>query len=538
MLRIAETEPKSPCFRPDMPSLAEMLREGLDHHRAGRLKQAEHAYRKLLDVHPRHAGAVHLLGLIAFQAGKTDLAIHYLQSAIKLDRFQAAFKADLGEIYRSKGQTGDAIGMYREAIALNPEDPHAQNHLGTLYQTSGDFPAAEGCFREAMSLQPDFAEAQRHLGEVLAAMGRLEEGRAELERSVQLDATAAASYLALGDCLYSLGKSLDAIACYQKAAYLQADMAPARYHVALVRLAEGDFEHGWQELAWRLKCPSHAIADSKPMWNGGSLDERRIVIHSEGTLSDVLQFARYVPIVTRRGGEVFFEVPEKLVPLLAVSGFDNLIARGTTPPPCDLQVPLLSLPQVVGTRLDTVPAEVPYLAASADLERNWREKLRGLTGIRVGICWQDDPASVGDVMRSIPLAAFAPLANVAGVTLISLQRVHGVEQLAGLGGSFQVVDLGDDVDTRHGAFMDTAAIMKSLDLIVTCDSAIAHLAGALKLPLWIAVSGGTQWRWMRDRTDTPWYPTARLFRQTRLSEWSDVMARMAETLATLAASSH
>jgi hypothetical protein len=221
--------------------------------------------------------------------------------------------------------------------------------------------------------------------------------------------------------------------------------------------------------------------------------------------------------------------------LFNASGFENLIVRGTTPPPCDLQAPLLSLPMILGTRLDTVLADVPYLSAAPQLEKVWRERLGRLAGLRVGICWQGDPAAEGDVLRSIPLESFAPLANVRGVTLVSLQRIHGVEQLAALGDRFQVVDLGDDVDQKHGPFMDTAAIVKSLDLVVTCDTALAHLAGALAVPVWIAVSLSTQWRWMRDRDDSPWYPTARLFRQSRLGDWSDVMTRMAETLAPLAA---
>jgi Tfp pilus assembly protein PilF len=512
----------------------ELFREGLDHHRAGRLKQAEHTYRKVLEEHPRHAGAVHLLGLIAFQAGKIDLAVHHLQTAIKIDRFQAAFHADLGEVFRAKGLTTDAIAAYRSALALNPEDAMHLNRLGTLYQQTGELDLAEGCFQEALSARPEFAEAIRHLGEVLASRGELEQALELLQKSAQLDSGAAETYLALGECLYDLGKPLEAIACFQKAVRLRENFAAAHVQLGLARLSQGDFDNGWLELEWRTRCPGY-VADTRPRWQGGSLDGRRILIHGEGTLGDVLQFARYLRVVARRGGETFFEVPEALLPLLSASGFEGLIAQGTTPPPCELQAPLLSLPHIMGTRPETVLAEIPYLAADPVLVDQWRKVLVGLPGLRVGICWQGNPAARGAAARAIRLADFAPLAAVPGVTLISLQRGDGLEQLQGLEGRFPLVDLGDAVDERHGPFMDTAAIMKSLDLVISCDSAVAHLAGGLGVPVWIALSAGTQWRWMHDRDDSPWYPTARLFRQTRLGQWSDVMARMADALVHLAA---
>ncbi len=222
-----------------MASISEALRDGLEHHRAGRLKQAEHMYRKVLEIHPRHAQAVQLLGLIAFQAGKPDIAAQYLQDAIKIDRFHAPFFADLGEIHRSQGKIAEAVKSYLEALKLNPEDPTAHNHLGTLYQAQRKPAEAIECFTQALDLRPNFAEAHRHLGECLQALAQLDEAQAALERSVQLEPNRVDTYCSLGDCLLTQGKLLDAIACFQKAIRLQPEMGAAHYKLAIALFQKG-----------------------------------------------------------------------------------------------------------------------------------------------------------------------------------------------------------------------------------------------------------------------------------------------------------
>jgi Tfp pilus assembly protein PilF len=511
-----------------MPGIPETLQAGLAHHRAGRLPQAEQLYRRVLEMHPRHAGAIHLLGLIAFQIGQHDAAVQYLSQAIKLDSFQPAFSADLGEIYRAQGKTADAIAAYRRALALNPKLADAHNNLGTLLAADNQAAEAAQCFREALRLNPGHADAHGNLGSLLEADGRLADARAAYESAVQMAPESAQAYLNLGGCLSVAGDWHGAMACFQKAARLDPQAVEPRYQAALARLALGDFANGWREFEWRSKrgAPARRTFDL-PTWNGAELSGHRVLIHSEQVLGDTLQFIRYVPLASARGAEPILDVPPRLITLLRESGFTNLIAPDEPPPECHLQAPLLSLPGLLGTVLETIPAQIPYLSAGPELVAEWHDKLVSIDGFKIGIAWQGDAAHPRDRFRSIPLADFELLARVAGVRLISLQMKDGLDQLANLAGRFEVNDFGDKLDTAAGAFMDTAAIMKNLDLVVTADTAAAHLAGALGARVWVALSTAADWRWLRERDDSPWYPTMRLFRQTATGDWVDVFRRMA-----------
>jgi hypothetical protein len=257
----------------------------------------------------------------------------------------------------------------------------------------------------------------------------------------------------------------------------------------------------------------------------------------EQGLGDTLQFIRYAPLVKERGGTVLVECPASLIPLLSsCAGIDRSVPEGSALPDFQVHVPLMSLPRIFGTTLATIPSNVPYLNADERLVESWREKLRSITEFKIGIAWQGNPNHKWDRHRSIPLAQFAPLARLPGVRLVSLQKVHGTEQLKD--GHFPILDLGPDLDGSNGAFMDTAAVMKNLDLVVTTDTAIAHLAGALGVPVWVALSRIADWRWMFEREDSPWYPTMRLFRQSELGNWKPVFERMAGEVEKLLAKRH
>jgi hypothetical protein len=248
-------------------------------------------------------------------------------------------------------------------------------------------------------------------------------------------------------------------------------------------------------------------------------------------LGDTLHFIRYLKVLERTGGRVFFEVQPILAPLLKASGYRGVIPRGSPLPRFDVQIPLMSLPMALSTTLETIPAEVPYLAADSRLIKTWRTHLRSIAGFKIGAVWQGNPQYAMDHFRSFPLAQLAPLAEIEGVQLVSLQKHAGSEQIAALEGRFTVVDLSSTLDTTAGAFMDTAAVMCNLDLVVTSDTAAAHLAGGLGVPVWLALPTVAEWRWLRTRSDSPWYPTMRLFRQSRRGEWPDVFAQMKDALA-------
>jgi tetratricopeptide (TPR) repeat protein len=519
-----------------MSTIVDTLQAGLNHHRAGRLHEAEKMYRRVLEIYPRHARAVHLLGLIAYQVGQVDRAVEYVTAAAQLDRFSASIQADLGEICRSVGRMPEAIAACRRALELDPGIAAVHNCLGLAHHAQGNFEEAIACFRRAVELDPNLAAAHANLGTALRAAGALAEAQVAFERATQLAPDNADNYLSLGVALYDQGNLLDAIACYQKVLRLKPDSIKALYNCALARLALGDFANGCREFEAR-----HAFESlirrryALPVWDGTDLAGKSVLVHAEQGLGDTLHFIRYVPLLEERGAKVIVDVQEELIPLLTHSGFKNLRGDGVAPAECEFQIPMLSLPGMLGTTLDTIPAKVPYLLARDELVDAWRATLASRRGFRVGINWQGSKAYYNDRARSIPLRHFAPLAAIGGVRLISLQKKAGMEQLAEVADSFAVDDLNPELDEQSGAFMDTSAVMKCLDLVITSDTATAHLAGALAVPVWVALPTGADWRWLKNRSDSPWYPTMRLSRQPALGAWEEVFAEMADALAPLAA---
>jgi hypothetical protein len=275
----------------------------------------------------------------------------------------------------------------------------------------------------------------------------------------------------------------------------------------------------------------------KPRWDASLLEGRTILLWCEQGLGDAIQFVRYAPLVKAKGGRLVLECPEFMTSLFSTcAGIDELIAEGAALPTFDVQAPLMSLPGLLGTTPQIVPADVPYLHAEPRRVDGWKKQLVDVAGFKVGVVWQGNPHHPWDRWRSFPLSCLAPLAAVKGVRLVSLQKGAGVEQRNLLGGRFAVDGLGGKLDAEGGAFLDTGALMKGLDLVVTADTATAHLAGALGVPVWVALSAVADWRWMCERQDTPWYPTMRLFRQAGLSDWQSVFERMARELRRLIAS--
>lgn len=293
----------------------------------------------------------------------------------------------------------------------------------------------------------------------------------------------------------------------------------------------GRFQEGWAEFEWRWQRPGEQEANpTRPVWNGEALDGRTIVLSSEQGLGDTIQFVRYAQLVKQRGGTVVVESQPPLTRLLTTCpGVDQVVARWQPLPHYDLVAPLLSLPRIFNTSLESIPAEVPYLSAGTDETAKWQSRLSQEAALRVGIAWRGSPLNAWDADRSIPLDAFSDLATTAGVQLHSIQFAPGGEELAASPLRDRIVNLTDQL----GDFYHTAAIVRNLDLVITCDSAPAHLAGALGVPVWVAVTFAPDWRWMLGRQDTPWYPTMRLFRQTRPGDWAGVFSRIRESLLSL-----
>jgi Tfp pilus assembly protein PilF len=484
-----------------MSTIDEALARGLAHHRAGDLRAAEQIYRQVLEAHPTHAEALHRLGALALQTAHAT----------------------------------DAVRLLEQAIAIDPTVAEYHNNLGSAYLTVGRNDEARTEFDEAIRLDPALADGHYNLGLVLYALGQLDEAAASYRRSLQLRPASPFAHNNLGDLLRELGSPDEALEHLNQAIALAPQYAKAHYNRSLVWLSQGRLAEGWAEYEWRLQCPDvNQRRFAEPQWTGEPLGERRLVVHAEQGLGDTFQFIRYLPLVYERCHHVTVEAPAALVPLLATSGVRNLVTPGAPRPPADVQSPLMSLARIFSPTLESIPNRVPYLFADEALSEHWRSELSKFPGYRVGIFWQGRTTYREDRYRSVPLSQFAPLAQVSGVRLFSLQKGLGSEQISSVREGFHVVDLGSAADERSGPFMDTAAIMKNLDLIVTTDTASAHLAGALGVPVWCALRSSPDWRWLADRVDSPWYPTMRLFRQKSAGDWPGVFRGMAAELSRLA----
>lgn len=755
-----------------MATISEAIQIALGHHQAGRLGEAEHIYRQVLAADPRHAGALHLLGLIGFQLQRYDVAESYISSAIRVDGSQPAFHANLAETYRAQGRLDDARRCYEQALRLQPS-PEAQNNLGTIWQAMGKLPEAIACYRQALAARPDYADALNNLGTAcqeqgdwagavesygravaakpdyarghynqgvaLATLERDEQARAAYERAVQLDPSYAAAYYglamlhqrqkawseslaayeralalrsqwpqvlcslgtlhqaqgnlgeaiaryqqalavdpgfaeawynwgtalreqeslveavekyrqairckpSLADAHYNLGtvlqlqgdlegaaaayrqaielrpefpmahnnlgnvyKSLarpaDAVACYERAIALQPehveahnnlgsmrqqqgdmaatmehfrralsanpqcaeaynnlgtvwqelgddeqalsnydhsirlrpDFVEARHNRALVLLSQQRLAEGWPDFMLRRQVKGFPVRHfAAPKWDGGPLADKTLLVHAEQGFGDTFQFLRFIQPLRRLSERLILEVQPQLVPLLRCSGYHETVAAGEPLAEYTLHVPLLDLPFLFGTTLETLPAPREYLRPDPGLLDRWQQRLAEFDGLKVGLHWQGNKAYSNDRSRSIPLTEFAPLLQLPGIQFFSLQKGVGSEQLADSGFSERIFNLAEELDLSGGAFMDTAAVMRLLDLVITSDTATAHLAGALGSNVWVALSAVPDWRWFRKRDDSPWYPSMRLFRQRQAGQWQVPFQDITQALAAYA----
>jgi hypothetical protein len=407
----------------------------------------------------------------------------------------------LAEKLRQSARYDEAVSCLHALLCADPGLAAAHNNLGLIWIGKHDYAQAIVCFREAIRIRRDFAEAFCNFGLLLLVSGDCDGAEA-----------------AIGEALR-----------------IKPDCAPAHLNRAAIWLRKGDFERGLPEFEWRRLCDAHRMAPvAAALWDGTLAPGSVILLRAEQGIGDNLQFVRFAPQVKERCGTVALQCDRSLLPLLkCCPGIDQFVARGERPPKCHFQAPLMSLPLMLRTTLASIPAEVPYVFADSDLVHAWEKRLAAHQGFKVGIGWQGNPSYPTDDLRSIPLRHFAPLVRVPGVTIVSLQKGKGSEQLDGVTAEWGVVAFGAELDTVAGTFMDTAAIMRTLDLVITSDTATAHLAGSLGVPVWVALCQLADWRWLEEREDSPWYPTMRLFRQNQFNAWEPVFERMAVELAAL-----
>ncbi len=474
------------------PGTVALLQQAVGHHQAGQLAKAERIYRRVLDSEPNNFHALHFLGVIAGQ----------------------------------QGRQADAVGLLSEALRHNPKAADAHFNLGNVLKQEGKFEEAISAFERAIALNPQYRDAHTNLGVALMGLGQYDAAAAAHHRALAIDPTYVAAHNNLGITLHKLGDVTDAMACYRRVLELDPGHADAHWSLALALLLCGQFKEGWAEYEWRWKTPDLAPIRrdfSQNRWDGSPLDGKTILLHGEQGIGDAIQFVRYAKIVAGHGGHVIVECPAKLTGLLSgVGGIGRLVARGDDLPAFDTHIPLMSLPQILGTILETIPAEAGYITAPPGLTEKWAVEAKHFAGLKVGLCWQGNPDHDDDKKRSIPLKRFAPLLEMSAATFVSLQKGPGEEQIASHGLEDRIVDWGSKLGDGPEGFTNLAAIMKNLDLVITVDTAVAHLAGAMGLPVWMPLAYVPDWRWMLARTDSSWYPTMRLFRQSSLGDWDDV----------------
>lgn len=531
LLAAAERLERALELNPELPAAQNNL--GNVYLAQGRKADALARYQEAVRLVPSFAEAHGNLGNVLRELGRLDEALASCQRAIELKPSFAIGHNHLGAVYSNLRRWEDAVASFRQAIALQAKYPEAHVNLGDALRELGRLVEAEAALREAARLRPDMAQAHLSLALVLLDRDRLEAAEASCREALRLDARLNAAHQALGMICMQRGQNEEAVACYQRSLSLAPNDPAVHRNLAIALLRLGRYEQGWAEFEWRLQCPEAANRNlSQPLWDGSPLAGQTILLHAEQGLGDTLQFVRYAPLVQRRGGRVLLACQRVLLPLLRrAAGIDELMALGDVAPPFHVQAPLLSLPRIFGTTLEAVPAPATYLEADAGLVEQWGRELACVAGFKVGIAWQGSPYYRFDRHRSIPLEEFAPLAQVPGVRLIGLQKGFGGEQVAALDGRFELVDLGPRLDETSGPFLDTAAVVKNLDLIVTSDTALAHLAGALGAPVWLATPLAPDWRWLSEGDRSPWYPTMRLFRQRRRGDWRAVFHSMAAALA-------
>ncbi len=501
----------------------------------GRFEPALASFEKALALAPDNRDALQNRGVTLAALKRFDEALASFDRAIALDRNSVDAHLARGYLLFELERLAESLASYDRVLTLKPDHVVAHNNRGNTLRELGRHAEALASFDRALSLRADYAEAYLNRSNVLKDLGRFEESLADCDRAlaIQADLPAALNNRALA--LQELQRFPEALASFDRAIELDPKHPDRRFSRALLLLLLGNFAKGWPEYEWRRR--QRTWRDERyrgPEWAGEEVAGKRVFLYCEQGLGDTLQFARFARCVAKLGAEVIVGARPRLEGLLErLAGGAKIVRDGERVPDFDLHLPLMSVPSVLGFDPNRVPAERPYLSAEPALIDRWSSRLPP-AAFRVGIAWQGNESwRGGDQARSIPLSAFAPLGRVPGVTLISLQKNAGVEQLAELPAGMAVETLGADFDARPDAFIDTAAVMSNLDLIVTSDTAVAHLAGALGRPVWIALRHVPEWRWMLDRDDSPWYPTARLFRQRVAGDWGEVSARIAVELGRL-----
>ncbi len=533
----------------------------------GKQEKAIELYTKALSLHKDNPHALVKLGNISYAQQDTNKAIQHYEQAVQLQHEDPHMHFNLGLCYQQQNAWQRAAEQFKRAIALDPTHLNAHLYAGSAYEKLKQHDAAIEALKKASELDPHSFEAWHQLGNLYRHVERLEDAvmpyRKAAEQQpnnlhVMMDLANTLNMLNQNEeslelyqqilaknpnaisALYNFGftlKKMDklerAIDVYEQVLAKKPDYAAVHFSLASIYLALGNLEKGWEEYEWRWKA--HHESEKRfniPVWQGEDLADGTLLVYAEQGLGDTLQFIRYLKALKEKSSHirVIFETQSPLAPLLKLQPYiDQVVTRGERVPHCHYQISLMSLPYILKTRLDTIPADIPYLTPDKDRVAFWKEKLSQDTNFKIGICWQGNARYSTQALRravaakSLPVQAFKSMAEIPGVSIYSLQQVDGMDQIASCDFKNKLIFFDETFDKTYGSFMDSAAVMQQLDLVVSVDTGVCHLAGAMGVPTWILLPFPGDWRWLRNRTDSPWYPSVRLFRQQQLEDWDTPM---------------
>lgn len=499
------------------------LAVALELHKLGKSQEALDYYKKAAELKSLTADQTMPVPAPATPQAQPETAQSYVQRGIKFD---------------DEKKHQEAISALLRAIELDAQCFDAHYRLGKIYRHLDNFERSIHHFRKAHESQPNHIGGLLELANTLNTINQPEPCVQLYKRVLELAPTSLAAKYNLGYTLKKLGYIHDALRLYNEVLDVHPDYPLAHFSRALSNLTLGNFQDGWKEYEWRWQSYDEKPREFKePVWDGSSLAGKRIFVYAEQGLGDTFQFIRYLKLLKAQGAYVIFQTQRPLKTILSRCEFiDKLITADEPLPLFDCHAALLSMPMLLKTTLTTVPQEIPYIHADQKLIEEWRTRLAKDTNFKIGICWQGNANYRTQFLRqavaakSMNVNHFAPIAKIPGVSVYSLQKIAGTDQLTKLEEGVVIKDFGYDLDEAHGRFMDTAAIMHNLDLIISVDTGTCHLAAAMGCPVWVPLPLPADWRWMLDRTDTPWYPSMRLFRQTKSGDWKTIMEAMAVEL--------
>jgi len=509
-----------------MMEISEQIKLARQQLKSGKLQLAEESTNQVLQIDGNQPEALHILGLIYHQTGKSAIAVDLVTKAIAITPHVPEYHYNLGIIYSTLGETDDAIQSYQACLNLKPDYTDALNNLGLILYDQNRFDEAIILFQQCIRAQPDLTNARYNLGMALHAHGR----------------------------------PAEAVEAYDQVLRVFPDSAETHFNRSISLLLTGNFAEGWDEYEWRFRSSGEKIEGGSEnrlrCWDDASFNQKRILVNDEQGIGDTLQFIRYLPKLKKRDGIVIFQTSKPLKNLLEkFPGIDEMVdasSAAISGIEFDLFVPLMSLPGFFKTSLETIPDRIPYIFASKEKIDLWQDRIHrhtfnvgivwagnptvkfeqaGLSGLEhLNLAWAGNPVNKSAASRSNRLDYFAPLSKIPGIQLYGLQKGAAAKQAQEPSSLIDVINLGEEFED----FSDTAGVIENLDLVITVDTSVAHLAGAMGKPAWVLIPRVPDWRWMLEREDSPWYPTMRLFRQQTIGDWEHVFARVTHELNALA----